>query len=360
MSATDRNFFLRILKKHKRKKKGRAGVHLSKAATDSNSHSSNNSISSVNHDWENWAHLHGKADVVAADVQSLGRGGELREATAGAKACGKVWVRGWMWESVEGGTSTEASCGLVTVWNASRIAVFSSMSYDHVLVIKGKVISSGEEFVVCNVYAPCDLVAKKELWERLHLLAINYIDLCLCVCGDFNSVQSIDERKGRGTVFRQGDAELFNKFIQDNFLIDLPICGRLFTWYYGDVVSMSRLDRFLLSNKWCEKWPSCIQVAYQRGLSDHVPVLLYVDDANWGPHLLQMLKCWFDYTSYEDFVRAKWGTFSMVVCLVEGVIMLLMWCMSMVLEWKRCIIFARLSIIIFQHTLRQLLQCGLE
>lgn len=73
MSATDRNFFLRILKKHKRKKKGRAGVHLSKAATDSNSHSSNNYISSVNHDWENWAHLHGKADVVAADVQSLGK-----------------------------------------------------------------------------------------------------------------------------------------------------------------------------------------------------------------------------------------------------------------------------------------------
>ena len=204
--------------------------------------------------------------------------------------------------------SNGASGGLVTVWDASRIVVFSSMSFDHVLVVKGMVISSGEEFVVCNVYAPCDSVAKKDLWERLHLLVINNIDLNLCVWGDFNSVRSIEERKGRGTVFRQGDADSFNQFIQDSFLIDLPICGRLYTWYRGDGVSMSRLDRFLLSNKWCEKWANCIQVAYQRGLSDHVPVLLFAGDANWGPRPLRMLKCWSDYPGYEDFVRTKWGS----------------------------------------------------
>jgi len=52
---------------------------------------------------------------------------------------------------------------------------------------------------------------------------------------------------------------------------------------------MSRLDRFLVSNKYCEWWPNCIQVAYQRGLSDHVPVMLYVDDANWGPDRFECL-----------------------------------------------------------------------
>jgi len=74
---------------------------------------------------------------------------------------------------------------------------------------------------------------------------------------------------------------------------------------------MSRLDRFLLSNKWCEKWPNNFQVAYQRDLSDHVLMMLHVDDANWGPRPLRMLKCWSEYSGYTDFVRENWGS---IVC----------------------------------------------
>ena len=76
-------------------------------------------------------------------------------------------------------------------------------------------------------------------------------DANLCLCGDFNSVRSVEERKGRGLAFRQHDTNIFNTFITDSLLLDLPICGRLFTWYLGDGYSMSRLDRFLLSPNWC-------------------------------------------------------------------------------------------------------------
>ena len=206
--------------------------------------------------------------------------------------------------------SSGASGGLVTAWDASRLDVWFSMSFKHVLIIKGTVIDSGVEFIIFNVYAPCDLAAKKDLWERMKPLVLNNNDLCLCVCGDFNSVRYVEERKGRGLVFGQVDANLFNKFINDCLLIDLPFCGRLFTWYRGDEISMSRLDKFLLSSKWCEKWPNYIQVAYQRGLSDHVPLLLHIDEVNWGARPLQMLKCWSDLPGYTDFVRAKWGTFN--------------------------------------------------
>jgi len=146
----------------------------------------------------------------------------------------------------------------------------------------------------------------ERVWFRLLLMT----KMCVCVCvlggGDFDSVRSSDEKKGRGSTFRQVEADHFNKFIEDCSLIDLPICGRLFTWYRGDGVSMSRLDRFLLSDRLCGVWPNCIQVACQRGLSDHVPLLLYVDEANWGPRPLRMLKCWADFTGYEDFVREQW------------------------------------------------------
>jgi len=197
-------------------------------------------------------------------------------------------------------SSVGASGGMVTVWDASQIVVWSSFNFEHVLAIKGNIILTGEELIIFNVYAPCELAAKKMLWERLLLSVINNSDCYICVCGDFNSIRSIEERKGRVVAFRQSDADVFNKFIHDSFLLDLPICGRLFTWFRGDGISMSRLDRFLLSNKWCEKWPHCIQVAYQRGLSDHVPMMLHVDESNWGPHPLRMLKCWSDLPSYAN------------------------------------------------------------
>ncbi|MCI58612.1 endonuclease/exonuclease/phosphatase family protein, partial [Trifolium medium] len=50
--------------------------------------------------------------------------------------------------------------------------------------------------------------------------------------------------------------------------------GQKYTWYKGDGTSMSRLDRFLLSEEWCLTWPNCVQVAQLRDLSDHCPLIL--------------------------------------------------------------------------------------
>lgn len=74
---------------------------------------------------------------------------------------------------------------------------------------------------------------------------------------------------------------------------------------------MIRLDRFLLSARWCVSWPNNIQVAHQRGLSDHVPLVLDVDDLNWGPRPLHMLKCWRDFNGYLEFVRETLTSFSL-------------------------------------------------
>ena len=57
-------------------------------------------------------------------------------------------------------------------------------------------------------------------------------------------------------------------------------------------------------------WPNCFQLADQRGLSDHVPLELYVVVDNWGPRPFRMLKCWADFPGYEQFVREKWGFFN--------------------------------------------------
>jgi len=56
-----------------------------------------------------------------------------------------------------------ASSGLITVWDSSVVEVWYSMSFRHVLVIKGWVVLTNVEFVIVNVYAPCDTVAKQVL-----------------------------------------------------------------------------------------------------------------------------------------------------------------------------------------------------
>jgi len=64
----------------------------------------------------------------------------------------------------------------------------------------------------------------------------------------------------------------------------------------------------MLSVNWCSMWPNCILVALQRGLSDHVTLVLRMDEVNWGPRPLQMLKCLADFSRYDQYVREKWGS----------------------------------------------------
>ena len=136
-------------------------------------------------------------------------------------------------------------CGLITVWDTSEVDVWSSVRGDSFLMIHDRFVKSNDDFYLCNVYAPCDQRAKQMLWTslsaRLHLLGPAKV----CICGDFNSVRSAEERRFvRGSQLVH-DFAPFNDFIQECALVDLPLGGRKFTWYKGDGRSMSRIDRFL-------------------------------------------------------------------------------------------------------------------
>ncbi|MCI20115.1 endonuclease/exonuclease/phosphatase family protein, partial [Trifolium medium] len=47
-------------------------------------------------------------------------------------------------------------------------------------------------------------------------------------------------------------------------------------------------------------------MAQLMGLSDHCPLLLLVDEENWGPRPVRMLKCWHDIPGFKQFVIDKW------------------------------------------------------
>jgi len=221
-----------------------------------------------------------------------------------AFVCKSIWGDGKVGYSYQ--PSVGASGGLVTLWDLSEVEVWSTVSLDHVLAVSGRFVKSGEHFVVFNVYAPCDSSRQPALWDVLTSRIEAAADQNVCVCGDFNAVRGMEERQSVGSVFNQAGPDNFNGFIVNNFLVDLPLGGRTYTWYRGDGRSMSRIDRFLLSEHWCLTWSNCIQMAVSRGLSDHCPLVLAVDIQNWGPKPVRMLKCWADFPGYDSFVRDTW------------------------------------------------------
>jgi hypothetical protein len=119
------------------------------------------------------------------------------------------------------------------------VEVWSIVSFENVLVIHGRFLKSNEKFHLFNVYAPCDNQGRQVLWDALSLRLAPLRGAHVCVCGDFNAVRSREERRTMSESRGFSDVEPFNQFIENNFLCDLPLCGRNFTWFKDDGRSMS-------------------------------------------------------------------------------------------------------------------------
>lgn len=75
-----------------------------------------------------------------------------------------------------------------------------------------------------------------------------------CIVGDFNAVACLEERKGRRGESSQHEISDFNNFIVEMDVVDVQVSGKIISWYSPDGLSMSRLDRFLLSKGLIEIW----------------------------------------------------------------------------------------------------------
>jgi hypothetical protein len=54
------------------------------------------------------------------------------------------------------------------------------------------------------------------------------------------------ERYDSNAIGRQRERILFNRFMEDMEVIDVPVLAKKFSWFSADGKSMSRIDRFLL------------------------------------------------------------------------------------------------------------------
>lgn len=120
-----------------------------------------------------------------------------------------------------------------SLWDTSVVDVWMAVNISNSLIVKGKFLKNNNDFSLANVYELSGML------QRHNTVA-------WCVLGNFNVVRSSEEQRSRSVISSNDDFTPFNHFIDGNFLLDLPLCGRNFTWYGGDGLSMSRLRSFFI------------------------------------------------------------------------------------------------------------------
>jgi exonuclease III len=228
----------------------------------------------------------------------------------------KLVTRLWGCEEVDWrfSSSRGRSGGVLIMWNSAKgcyIDSFQGSGYLGVILEWGL---KKEKCLLLNVYAPCNIHLKKVLWVDLLVALQVYTAEFKCVLGDFNSIRSLDERKGVGTGNDASeDSRLFNIFIENSGLIDLPLMGRKFTWVQPSGRCMSRLDRVLVSQNWLGEWGNVSLWGQKRDVSDHCPILIKYDGYDWGPKPFRFNNHWLKNNAFSKIVEDAWDS-----CKVKG------------------------------------------
>lgn len=222
--------------------------------------------------------------------------------------CSKIWGN----EDIEWACSPAVNRGggLLCIWRKCSFNVTEITCNQRWISLKGRWPDHDEDCIVVNIYAPCGLEEKRQLWLELEdWRSRNSSVERLCIMGDFNAVRDSRERRGivaESSQFRRETAQ-FNEFIDSMELVDIPMSGKNFTWFRPNGSSMSRLDRCLVTLAWLDSWPHCVQHVLDREFSDHCPIVLKHMDQEWGPKPFRVLNCWLKDPRFHKFVEDGWN-----------------------------------------------------
>jgi exonuclease III len=232
---------------------------------------------------------------------------ETKLEVVNSRLCARLWGGedvGWR-NSIANGRSG----GLLTMWDKNKGSLVSSFQGQGYLGVCLEWGVKKLRHVILNVYAPCFLSSKKTLWVDLLVAMRVYGADHYCILGDFNAIRSREERKGTGVGGEvEEDMRLFNIFIENTGLIDLPLMGRKFTWMQPNGKCLSRLDRILVSQNWHKEWGNVSLWGLKRDVSDHCPILLKYDDHDWGPKPFRFNNYWLNNPTFRKVVIDAWGS----------------------------------------------------
>lgn len=159
---------------------------------------------------------------------------------------------------------------------------------------------TGCKFHRVNVYAPQDLNDKIDVWNNLSSVYNSYEQEPVYFLGDFNAVRSNSER--RNCEYRQADTCVFDLFIKNLNLLEVPLVKGEFTWF-GPNGKRSKLDRCLVNLDWMEQGNWIVE-SHPRKSSDHRALVLKLEMVNWGPKPFKFFNVWLQNSVLNSKIKA--------------------------------------------------------
>nr|GEV33220.1 RNA-directed DNA polymerase, eukaryota [Tanacetum cinerariifolium] len=141
------------------------------------------------------------------------------------------------------------------------------------------------------------------LWNYLTHVS-NQWDGEVIMMGDFNEVRCKSDRFS--SIFNAHGAEVFNSFINNAGLVEVPLGGSAYTWSHRSANKMSKIDRFLISDNLLSSYPNISAVTLERFLSDHRPILLRESYYDYGPIPFHFFHHWLVMDGFDTFVIDVW------------------------------------------------------
>nr|GEZ36180.1 hypothetical protein [Tanacetum cinerariifolium] len=127
---------------------------------------------------------------------------------------------------------------LILVKDSSTVVLIKFSSVNSCEAFKSNE-SLNKLWTFIKVPSPSFVVDERVIWIEVSGLPL------FILFGDLNEVRNDSERFG--SIFSSEDAAIFNNFIQESGLIDLPMGGRSFTWMNKVGSKMRKLERILHS-----------------------------------------------------------------------------------------------------------------
>ncbi|XP_024995944.1 uncharacterized protein LOC112529100 [Cynara cardunculus var. scolymus] len=75
-----------------------------------------------------------------------------------------------------------------------------------------------------------------------------------------------------------------------------------------DGISLSKLDRFFVSSEFLSMWPDANATILAREYSDHCPIVLTCNSADFGPTSFRFFNSWLVHEDIRDLVHTAWNS----------------------------------------------------
>ncbi|XP_058103324.1 uncharacterized protein LOC131246882 [Magnolia sinica] len=169
--------------------------------------------------------------------------------------------------------ASRSSGGIIIAWRTIHWSLLNSSvgSFFISATLRNSITGSG--YLICFVYGPNDINLRSDFWSELSSVCQSF-NGPICFAGDFNTIRFSAE-KSSGNSFTSQVAAL-SDWIDSNSLIDLPLLGSRFTWTNG--------------------WTT----------SDHWPLILSAEEADWGPKPFRFNIAWLHITGFKSMIADWW------------------------------------------------------